>query len=123
MHKASDYHHVAKALSHIRYEHFNFWLGFPENGSPYLQIQFEAINNDTGLTELQKCRKWLISKHMTSSEVVLTAWMAVQAAILHEAREHFTYKGKRIFGPHIDVDALASVADTTDARKEMKDGP
>jgi hypothetical protein len=28
----------------------------------------------------------------------------------HRVREHFSYKGKRIFGPHIDVEKLLEMS-------------
>lgn len=68
---------------------------------PYLQITFYDAS------ELQYCRKWMLYPTMDASEIVRTAWMAVMAAEEHEAREHFKYKGRRLFGPHFDADALA----------------
>jgi hypothetical protein len=47
----------------------------------------------------------------TRDTVVKTIFGAYLAYVEHEARETFKYKGKRIFGPHIAIDALASVAD------------
>jgi hypothetical protein len=60
--------------------------------------------------EWQTGRKWYLSPYMTKSEVVLTALKAVLTAEEHEARERFRYKGRRIAGPHLDVDALADMA-------------
>jgi hypothetical protein len=42
----------------------------------------------------QKSRKWLLSAHMTKTEIVNTAWFAVKTAIEHEAREEFFYQGQ-----------------------------
>lgn len=53
---------------------------------------------------------------MTTSEVVRTAFMASMAYNEHELREAFTFDGKAIFGPHIDVHALVSVWDQQDRR-------
>lgn len=58
----------------------------------------------------------MLSPNMTKSELVQTAMKAVLAAEEHEAREHFRYRGKCIFGPHIDVDGLLAVCDDLDAR-------
>jgi len=73
----------------------------------YLQASFMAPCNDHGgaPTE-QKTRKWLLSAHMTRSELVQTAFKCVLTSLEHEAREQFTYKGAPIFGPHFDVDSL-----------------
>lgn len=43
--------------------------------------------------------------------IVKTVFGAYLAYVEHEARETFLYQGKRIFGPHIAIEALATVAD------------
>lgn len=106
---------IKSILAHVKYRDWQFHV-WSEGEHMLLQIRFWEINNDTGALELQHCRKWMLSKWMTKSEIVLTAWKAVQAAIEHEAREQFTYKGARIFGPHICVDALAMASNIIDAR-------
>ncbi len=74
-------------------------------GTIYLQVRFPADGeNWTG-------RKWVISPHATKSEIVQTALKAVLTAEEHEAREHFKYRGRAIFGPHYDVDFLAGYCD------------
>jgi hypothetical protein len=58
----------------------------------------------------------MLSTFMTKSELVQTAFKAVMTASEHEIRETFTYKGRRIFGPHFDVEALWSIAGKVDVR-------
>lgn len=72
----------------------------------YLQISFTDPDSMT----TQRGRKWRLSQWMTKSELVSTALMAALAAVEHEARESFTYRGEAIFGPHFDVDALHDLA-------------
>jgi hypothetical protein len=48
-------------------------------------------------------RKWHIDKSATRAEVVRTALKAALTWQEHEARELFTYRGKRIHGPHFDI--------------------
>ncbi len=79
----------------------------------YLQVSFNAANALTGDAEHWTGRKWRLSSHMTRSEVVQTALKAVLAAEEHEARERFKYRGRSVFGPHINVDALWTVCDQT----------
>ena len=57
-----------------------------------------------------KGRKWRLSKHMTAGELVQTAFMAILAALEHEAREQFRYKGVDVLNPHMDLEALVEVA-------------
>lgn len=79
---------------------------------PYLQVSFQAEDNYDIDTEirLQSGRKWFLSRYMTRSEIVQTAFKAIISAVEHEAREEFTYKGVAIYGPHFDVEALHELA-------------
>ncbi len=79
-----------------------------KTGRYYLQIQFDAPDNEGGGEPVrQHCRKWILSEHMCKSEVVRTAHWAFVAALLHEADEWFEYKDVDIYTPHYDVDSLA----------------
>lgn len=87
----------------------------------YLQVLApEGTCNVTGLKMAWSGRKWFLSPHMTRSEVVQTALKAVLTAVEHEARERFTYRGRAIFGPHLDVDELVDLCDAggMDVREE-----
>lgn len=77
------------------------------NGRMWLQWRFYAPNSYTGEKELQSCRKWFLSEHMTRSEIICTAFKAALSAEEHECRETFKYKDQAVFGPHIDVDIMA----------------
>jgi hypothetical protein len=72
----------------------------------------------TGKPALQKSRKWLLSSHMTRSEIVQTCFKLALTAVEHRTRESFTYRGRRIFGPHFDVDALHQLC--TDRRFDVR---
>lgn len=48
-------------------------------------------------------RKWHIAKSATRAEVVRTALKAALTWQEHEAREQFTYRGKRVHGPHFEI--------------------
>lgn len=60
-------------------------------------------------TERQYTRKWLLSPHMTKSEVMQTAFKCVLTSAEHRVREWFRYLDTPIFGPHFDVDDLAGL--------------
>lgn len=69
----------------------------------WLQIQFDAPDADApDVIAHQTCRLWAIDATKPADEVIGTAWMAVQAAVEHEAREQFTYRSRAIYGPHFD---------------------
>ena len=70
-----------------------------------LQVRFFADG------EIQKGRKWQISIYSCKSEVVQTCMKAILACEEHETREKFKYRGRSIFGPHFDVDALVEICD------------
>lgn len=77
----------------------------------YLQLRFVDMDGN-----LQSCRKHRLSVWMKKSEVVRTAFTAILAAEEHEARRKFLYRGRPIFGPHSDVDALWAVCCIQDKR-------
>lgn len=93
---------LGSAVSQIEYKGWDFFVGV-DQGTPVLQIQFDGEHGDR-----QFCRKWLLYDSMNRSEAVRTAWLAVLAAEEHEAREVFTYMGKRVMSPHIDFDKVVT---------------
>jgi hypothetical protein len=60
-------------------------------------------------SRILKGGKWVLSEHMTPSELVQKAFQAFLAFEEHEVREHFTYKGQRVLGPHNDLDRMADL--------------
>lgn len=64
----------------------------------------------------QKSGKYYISPYATKGEVVQKCLLACIQFMEHEVRENFKYKGLRIFGPHISLDALIERATTTEKR-------
>ena len=92
---------------------FNDWiiiLHF-DGERPYLQVHFKAACNVHGgeLCE-QSGRKWFLSYHMTDSEVVGTAFLAVKTAVEHEVREQFKFMNQPIYKPHYNVYELHNLA-------------
>jgi hypothetical protein len=60
--------------------------------------------------------KAYLSEHATDSELVGTVFALYKSYVEHEARETFTWQGRRVYGPHMDVDALWEVARRVDIR-------
>ena len=58
--------------------------------------------------------KVFLSSFMCRQEIVGAVFGAIRAAEEHEMREWFTYKGARIFNPHLDPDRLAEFARKAD---------
>lgn len=92
----------AETLSHIcTPEGVEILLRYDDDARPYLQIDGPGGRG----------RKWRMSRYMTPSEVVRTAFAATLAHLEHELRERFTYKSARVFSPHLDVEELRSVGE------------
>lgn len=112
---------IPQILLRLRYKDWTFFLG----GKPdalYLRLRWQTVCAVTGEMMWHSSRKWLLSEHMTDSEIVQTALLAVLTAEEHEAREQFHFDGKAVFGPHYDVRALASV-EARDVRKPKPHTP
>lgn len=98
-------------LKDVKYKDWDFNIRY-DGDRLYLQISFWERDNTNPLSSekmLQTSRKWMLSPHMTKSEVVQTTLKAVLTAEEHETREKFTYKNRAIFGPHFDVDIMADL--------------
>lgn len=72
----------------------------------YLQVVVDGRCNVSGDPMEWSGRKWQLSRFMTKSEVIQTAFKAAITAEEHECRENFLYRGASIFDPHYDVDRL-----------------
>lgn len=97
---------IEKLISNVSFKDWTIKVGQYECKTPYIQVLFYDSDRITGEKELQRCRKWILSYHMVDSEVVRTAFKAIEAAMLHEVQEEFKYKGVRIYNPHLDLDEL-----------------
>lgn len=81
------------------------------HGATHLQATYLDADIRTGKLDQQWTRKWLLTPGMTKSEIVQTAFKCCITSMEHRTREGFTYKGRRIFGPHFDVDALVEICE------------
>lgn len=113
---------ITDVLKEVKFRDWDFYVGTIRDYPMYLQVRFLERDLESGSDgkKLQTGRKWLLSHHMTRSEIVLTALKAVLTAVEHEAREEFKYKGQAIFNPHWDVEALLqnSIFYSRDKRQE-----
>jgi hypothetical protein len=96
-------------LSVVEFEDYRFEVK-EKNGVPFLRAVYVEPDIVTGEPETQHTRKWQLSEHMVKSEIVQTAFKCVMTSLEHRARENFKYRGRRVFGPHFDVDALWEIA-------------
>ncbi len=95
---------------------FTFRLA-PKGSGWTLQSEIERPDAYTGIREVGRSGKRYISPHATKDEVVKGALACCLTWVEHEIRETFLFDGKRLFGPHIPIEALMSVADETTFRE------
>ena len=64
----------------------------------------------------------MLSYYMCDEEIISTGLKAVLAAVEHEAREQFKWKGQPIYRPHYSLDALYDISkkNAVDKRKEAQ---
>ncbi len=108
-----------KILADCRYKGWEFEVHEVNTGETWLQLTWVGPDTDTDAYAELRSRKWKLSPFMTKSEVVQTAFKAVMTAEEHETREAFKYRGKAIFGPHLDIDALWEISGKTDTRDSL----
>lgn len=97
------------ALIEVKYPGLNFLI-LSKGANTFLQVESpEGLCNVTGevLEAGWRGRKWYLSPHMTTSEIVQTAFLAVTQALEHEARERFTFKGQPVMDPHKNMQVVA----------------
>ena len=92
-------------------------------GRLYLQLACWRPDTFTGEPAEGRGGKAYLTPYATDSELVQTVWGLYQSFVLHEARETFRYRGRRVYGPHIDVRALWEVAERYDARQHADLAP
>lgn len=102
----------------VRVGYDNVVTGWDKSVWPYeyvTQRRYWLQIEDTDLPEeFNRGRKWFLSEHMTESEVVGTAFAAYKAWIEHEIMESFTYRGVKVFNPHVSIKARLRVASEPD---------
>lgn len=76
------------------------------NGEMFLRACYTENDINTDEPEIQKTRKWHVSKHAIKSELIQTAFKCILTSAEHRVREHFKYRGELIYGPHFSADEL-----------------
>lgn len=80
-------------------------------GGWLVRVVYDEPDIKTGVPETQRARRWFISENETVDDVINTVFAAVMRSYDHVVREHFTYKGQRVFSPHFPIaDRLALAA-------------
>lgn len=86
----------------------------------YLQVTMVTRDTQTGKPLAVSGRKWHLSPFMTDSEIVATAFKAFLTAEEHECREHFMFRGRPVFGPHLNVSDLVDAISAGTVRMDAR---
>lgn len=73
------------------------------HGGVFIKAVYDEPDTYTGVIEPQHTRKWLLSPHMTDSEIVQTVFKLCLTSMEHRTREGFVFAEARVFSPHFDV--------------------
>ena len=84
----------------------------------YLQVRCWRPDTVTGAMAYGYGGKGYLSPFMVKSEVVALAFGLYKGYLEHEARESFKWRGRRVYGPHINVEALWEVARRVEHRPQ-----
>jgi hypothetical protein len=101
---------MRETLLRVRYLDYSLEIEDDHDGLPVMVGRYVERCVVTGEMQMQATRKWRLSRHMVPSEIVQTALKLVLTSAEHRVREHFTYRGERVYGPHFDVEALVQLA-------------
>lgn len=85
----------------------------------HLQVCYFEPDIETGKVELQESRQWPITDTMDETAIVDTVFAAVMRSYDHVVKEHFTYKGERVFSPHFTIKQRLSMARFAKETKEI----
>lgn len=98
------------AIHECRFQDYEFEVKkSAHTGAVYLQAHYEEADTISGQIDTQYTRKWFLSPEMSKSEIVATAFKCVLTSMEHRTREWFLYRGRAIYQPHYDVDALHAI--------------
>ncbi|KAB2806959.1 hypothetical protein F9L07_28415 [Pimelobacter simplex] len=84
----------------------------------YFQVESQRRDAVTGEMGTGRGGKRFLSPHACRSELTQTALALFLAYEEHEVREHFRYRGRQVYGPHINVEALWDIAQRTEVRQD-----
>lgn len=103
-------------VGEVTFADYEFRVLESTHGFIYLQANYLEPDTETGRVGLQFTRRWPLSPDMNKSEVVSTAFKCALTSMEHKTREWFLYRGRAVYHPHYDVDALYAICDQREMR-------
>lgn len=85
-----------------------------DDGKLYFQIANWCKDTFTGEMGMQYGSKAYLDPDASDSELIQTVFGLYKGYWEHEARETFKWRKRRVFGPHMDVNAIWEVARRVD---------
>lgn len=107
---------MQQVIAECEFPHYTLAVTIDGRGAIYLRASYVEPDVHTGKQELQQTRRWFLSPEMTRSEIVSTAFKCVLTSAEHRVREWFRYRGRAVYGPHFNVDALWAICLQVDTR-------
>lgn len=107
-HDAAEEERVRGLLADVTFPGYRFRVVTVHGAA--LQVEYDEADVESGVPAVQRGRKWYLSSWATRGEVVQTALKAVLTSHEHRVREHFGWRGARVFGPHFDLEQLGELA-------------
>lgn len=103
---------VAKLKANLFGKDFSFRVEYDNtNGTRiFIQVIYMDKCRTTGEQQEWHGRKWYLSDHMTTDEVIKTCYAAFKAAVEHEVMEGFTVDGTVLFNPHVSYEELLKIS-------------
>lgn len=95
-------------------------LSAADTGEIYVTLTVERPETFSGEVSWGRGWRHQLAPSMSESQIVKMLFGMGKDYDEHEAREGCTYKGRRIFGPHMDIAAMWAIAETYEQRA---DGP
>lgn len=112
-----DFAIATSIVAQCEFEDYTLALKIDGRGCWYLQASYEEPDVATYVRERQYTRRWYVSPEMTRSELVQTVFKCCLTSMEHRTREWFRYRGRAVFGPHFDVEALWEICDRQERRE------
>lgn len=107
-------------LLDISFMDYAFYVDVTGGGEVVMWASYDEPDVYTKRMAKQFTRRWVLSPHMTDSELVSTVFKCCITSMEHRTREAFTYKKARIFGPHFHVEDLVRLC--VDEQRENAGG-
>lgn len=103
---------IARVLGAVRYKSGwkLRWSSSPSKVSLWWQMEAPDYTKPGMPMMTWQCREWVLFDPVTEDKLVKTALAAALQAEEHECREAFTYRGVRLFDPHLTVQQLMEAA-------------